>query len=723
MVTICIDESGNFEKKEYLKKFIGGVVYVGEDCEDEEKRLDGFFKKQCELFSLDYPRGIHTTEMNSNKTNSEGKSIKEKIIENLKIYLRENGKYHFTCLIKSRTKRKDYVNVSNIVDDDNASNLYEHMVRNLIFNLVFYTSDVYNDSEVNLNIATRSIPIKSYQKEEIEKYTALGYSKKSINNGERYIFYLTDIKTFKAAIGTKMMERRIAKPINFNMNVKSIDYNNSVDTMPYLYLADFACDIIRDMLDNNELDFGVKVAGEELNNITGREFLLWAYDDIDTISSRLVSKFGKRDVMGALNEIYNINESCSTFKEYYLKHWSNPIEKRLSEIFDKNKMNIYISELSYLLSKDMVQYKKGLFIALKLWEVIQIFNEGGKDDKAKVEKVYIYRLADLIGRGYNHLGNSEGSKKYFDICIENKDEVDIEEYLTTINRIVEIDANEFNFDVAIEKLKPSLLGLDLWKDTKKEVAELMGLEKQRASCLIIRGKALSSIAQFYAFNRNKEESLKHFEEALVEFENNKGQRLITISYMLHLALDMEDINLYKKYEVEYFGTKDLKQQFKNIIKLNNENNPNDYMLFVYIKALNIFYSDKIEQRFIERIQTINYEEYGFKTNEHPWELIFKHLAILQYKNGNINRGNKLVKKAQEAIAHGEITIKLINLCTSLDAFEYTKDIKGQKKILEQVEKLCRTNKVVQEQFKDILEEKDQYIRGKNILSKFTFMYA
>jgi len=156
------------------------------------------------------------------------------------------------------------------------------------------------------------------------------------------------------------------------------------------------------MLDNNELDFGVKVAGEKLNNITGREFLLWAYDDIDTISSRLVSKFEKRDIMGALNEIYNINESCSTFKEYYLKHWSNPIEKRLSEIFDKNKMNIYISELSYLLSKDMVQYKKGLFIALKLWEVIQIFNEGGKDDKAKVEKVCIYRLADLIGRGYNH---------------------------------------------------------------------------------------------------------------------------------------------------------------------------------------------------------------------------------------------------------------------------------------------------------------------------------
>lgn len=699
MVTICIDESGNFEKKEYLKKFIGGVVYVGEDCEDEEKRLDGFFKKQCELFSLDYPRGIHTTEMNSNKTNSESKFIKEKIIENLKIYLRENGKYHFTCLIKSRTKRKDYMNVSNIVDDDNASNLYEHMVRNLIFNLVFYGENVYNDNHVNLNIATRSISIYAYQKEEIERYTALGYSKKSINNGERYIFYLTDIKTFKAAIGTKMMERRIAKPINFNMNVKSIDYNNSVDTMPYLYLADFACDIIRDMLDNNELDFGVKVAGEELNNITGRKFLLWAYDDIDTISSRLVSKFEKRDIMGALNEIYNINESCSTFKEYYLKHWSNPIEKRLSEIFDKNKMNIYISELSYLLSKDMVQYKKGLFIALKLWEVIQIFNEGGKDDKAKVEKVCIYRLADLIGRGYNHLGNSEGSKKYFDICMENKDEVDIEEYLTTINRIVEIDANEFNFDVAIEKLKPSLLGLDL------------------IFCYNL------FIAQFYAFNRNKEESLKHFEEALVEFENNKGQRLITISYMLHLALDMKDINLYKKYEVEYFGTKDLKQQFENIIKLNNENNPNDYMLFVYIKALNIFYFDKIEQRFMERIQTINYEEYGFKTNEHPWELIFKHLAILQYKNGNINRGNKLVKKAQEAITHGEITIKLINLCTSLEAFEYTKDIKNQKKILEQIEKLCGTNKVVQEQFKDILEEKDQYIRGKNILSKFTFMYA
>lgn len=37
MITICIDESGNFERNNDNLKFVGGLIYDGEDYKEEEK--------------------------------------------------------------------------------------------------------------------------------------------------------------------------------------------------------------------------------------------------------------------------------------------------------------------------------------------------------------------------------------------------------------------------------------------------------------------------------------------------------------------------------------------------------------------------------------------------------------------------------------------------------------------------------------------------------------
>ena len=161
MITIGIDESGNFEQKSYLKKFIGGFIYTG-DYEEEKNNLEEFFKNQCKLYNLEYPSGIHSTDMNRKV---EYRTLKENIKDNIIRYIKqknenEEGKYYFICMLKSNKDRKDHNNLSNIINDNNASNLYEHMVSQLITNTLFHCINFSFATKINLELATRSIPVK-----------------------------------------------------------------------------------------------------------------------------------------------------------------------------------------------------------------------------------------------------------------------------------------------------------------------------------------------------------------------------------------------------------------------------------------------------------------------------------------------------------------------------------------------------------------------------------
>ncbi|MFX0548662.1 hypothetical protein ACOAKC_04935 [Hathewaya histolytica] len=717
MTTICLDESGDFENERYLRKFVGGIIYTGEDCTEEEKRVEEFLKQKCLENNLEYPKGIHSTEMKD-------KTVKYKIEKDLVRYIKENKKYHFICLLKGKQKRSNYKNLSNIVNDSNASNLYEHMVCNLIFNSVFYNRGFYDDEKINLQVATRSIPIDKSKKNEIKKYMELGYSYRVSDDNKKYIFYLTDIRTYKSAIGVKMMENKINKNIDFTMNVTSINYKKQdATTTSFLYVADFVCDIIKDYLDKDKNDFNIRNVSKEITNILGKDFLCWVYDDIDSVLNDLVKNINKKDLIACLNESYNLKESKSYFQDYYWNYWYKHFKEDIKDTFNVNRIDIYISEIKYMFSKEVHDYKRGLYIALELWSIFEKYHKSIQKESKKISEKYFYRLSDLILRGYNHIGDTENAEIYFKICDKYKETVNIEEYISTINRIVQIDVNEFKFNTAIERLEPSLLGLEVWKKTKKEVSELMGLNEQRTACLELRGKVLSSIGQFNAFKREKENAEEYFEKALGEFIHDEKNRTVTLSYYMHLAIDNNDFNLYKKYEQSYFGTDDINEQFKSITILSNKEKPDNFKLFVYIKALNVFYGKNLEDKLLDKIRSTDYIKLGFSVASNPWQLIYKHISLILYKKGKMNEGDTMIEKAVSSIKNSGITIDLINLCSKLQASKFNKDLNKQKKILKEFKMKISNNNYINNYFKECFsEEKDEEIVEK-IINKFTYTYV
>ena len=241
MISVFLDESGNFEYKGYKLKFIGGLIYTGEDLKEERNRLENFFKKICEKLNIEYPSGIHTTESNENIN----KYLRDSFID----YINKNGKYYFTYMICG-SNRKSYINNnSNIVEEEVASNLYDNMIANLVQNILFY-NPYLRDKKYYLNIATRVAFVPSSDKLRIKEYDNLGYIYKFDSKGN-YIYFLNDNKSIKAAISSNIIANRISKDIDtIKLKVEKCNYTSNkkdkeLSTTPFLYAADIVCNIIK----------------------------------------------------------------------------------------------------------------------------------------------------------------------------------------------------------------------------------------------------------------------------------------------------------------------------------------------------------------------------------------------------------------------------------------------------------------------------------------------
>ena len=205
MITIALDESGNFEKADKLR-FIGGIIYKGNDVKEEEKRLETLFKEICDNIKKEfqlkdgdtYPNLLHTTDNNGK---GYGYDINTFIVKNTIQYLKKSKNYNLTALIKMNSNKIEFGTEgevaatlsSNIVDDNVASNLYERMAIRTIFDNVYYNPELKDYKVVNLNIATRTVNV-ARNSSEYKKYKELGYNEKANNENERESrIYITDV--------------------------------------------------------------------------------------------------------------------------------------------------------------------------------------------------------------------------------------------------------------------------------------------------------------------------------------------------------------------------------------------------------------------------------------------------------------------------------------------------------------------------------------------------
>jgi len=735
MISIFLDESGDFENKEYKMKFIGGLIYTGEDLEEERIRLEEFFKKLCIKLSISYPNDIHTTELSYGN-----KGIQKAIREGLMDYIRRNGKYHFTYMICGNNRKTYIKNTSNIVEEETASNLYDNMVANLVQNLLFY-NPYLKDKKYSLNITTRVAVVNMDDKSRMDEYEKLGYQCRLLEDEKRAIYYLNNNASIKAAISSIIITNRINRDIEIiDLNVGKANYYKSdrdrrMPTTPLLYAADIACDIIKHTiaevsdpdnkyislkrkLDNiNKRDLYIYETVRELESISGNKAFAWVYDDIDGLWADLNLAEYRKDLLAALDYLYEIKVNSSSFSKFYYDFWCREIMNNLHLIFSPDELSLYISKIeTYCLQKDKSKYEKGLFIAEKIERILMPLNIRNKD-------YYIFKLKDILLRGYNHRGDTINGHRCIEICREKRDYADTHEYVSFLNRSLQTYANEFNYDKCIETAKDIECYLDILKETEEEISQCLD-KKLKGN--IQRGKLLSSLGQFYSFKKDKEKALSYFTKALYEFEGSDNDIETTTSYILHLAVESKDYDLYCKYANkywEYFDVEniyDLEDIFEKIIEKRNR-----FSLYLYLKSIDAFYVKSIKNKLWNRILEYDYTSNGFEM-VHPWELIYKYMAIISLKLNFANIAENRISRIDEIADLGE-TIRIININSRIEYYILDSQINnrchkdGIDKQLESMMDILDKHPNIKDVFKPIIT-KEGKIEVDGLKTIITYMY-
>lgn len=710
MLIIAIDEYGHFNYDEGIS-FVGGYIYTGEDYIDERERLFKFLKETCEGFNLKFPMDMHYDRYGRNKRQVQ---YFEKNIERpLKEYLIQNGKYHLTGMVKSRKERKDYINISNLVDDTKANNLYEHMVSSILRNMLFNNIDTMDKDRISIEIPTRVSVVEGSNVKKLDEFMTLGYEGKLMEGSNKYIFYSTDQKTFKTALSSMFMNSHRKYNTKFeSINIKSINYRDESVDMAYLYLADIICNSFKHRINMNRQDYGIQSLNDWAKNFTGgNEAYLWAYDDIDSLHNDIIRKYEAKDFVETLRLLYKAKNTDSDFTRYYNENWFNKIEKNIHNAFDIRNIDVYISQLDAFYKKDYINNDMGAYIFDNLWNIVL-------EQEDKINKKSLYNLADVGIRVYNHQGIGSRENPYYKICEELKVHVPIETYIDTLNRSIQAHVNDFNFDKAIEVQIYTLECINILKKAIIDISELQDTDSNVSAKITSRGRALSSLGQFYAFKRNPK-ALGYFEEALEEFGDDEGNCQITISHILNFASDQGDLQLFEKYAPRYFGGAD--NIYDQLSYLEGKDAGRDFNIYTYVKALNLLYIDKIDYNLLKRIIELDFKKLGYKTVNHPWELIYKNIGMILDKRGNTKLAIKYMDRAIECISNPSGTIGAINHFTNIQKKYFTGNAVAIKKSIEDFKLWLENEPIMKEYFKYAFVGNIEEIYN-NLYNKFTFTY-
>ena len=215
---------------------------------------------------------------------------------------------------------------------------------------------------------------------------------------------------------------------------------------------------------------------------------------------------------------------------------------------------------------------------------------------------------------------------------------------------------------------------------------------------ISKGRALSQCGQVYAYLQDTQAE-EYFEQALAQFDEKSIDYNITLSYLLHHYIDMNNRDGYEKYASQYFGGHDnVWEQFsylKDMTEADQKLQSFKFAFYVFIKALYIFYVDELNsekrRNLLSWAQNLHRGNKSEHVNGHPWELIYKYFALLAVKFNKNELAEEFIQLTKTIVQERAAAIDNI-ICGGL--IEYYNTI-GKNELAEET-----TKKFTNQQLKD-----------------------
>ena len=668
----------------------------------EEMRFASYMELMMDRLSrehrkmdLRYPRDLHTNNKADNK--SHVAVVKEEIKSTLadfltncrykgtKIMPERKGTYHLYAMVKSEKGVKSLGSdkASYILRDNFASNTYIHMTQDTITKLIFH-NPVLDIDKVKPLLPTRATPNLISEKKR-EEYQKFGYkeneAKRNTNNIESFYYTIPLDIIYKTAIDNEARATGKEDVVQ-DMLVKSIDYNlkgnfvtgiaekyggnliipkgtciyntgwkytakmdvkfndetlarlledrgkfekEKIESEVFFYMADIIVDQFT-RIGGSTPEEWIQNIYDKANKLTGhKDNIIFGYDDIEVAFNNAYKKYEAGDFYGALEDLYSINRLSSEFKSFYKKHWVPLLKEKIQNDERSDTFESAISKLNNALRSDNLNQLKMKFIFEGLEAKASNFRNKGK----------LYDLYDAGIAAYNHLGRSDMAEECFKKCQELVAYAGAEKYLSTRNKYAVFLCDSFQFEKAKDVTAENDIYQGLIYAAVTEMSKDSGISFGNENY----GKSLSQSGQVYAY-LGLSEAEEKFKKALSYFEKGSPNYNITMSYLLHYYLMIEDREKYEEAAKEYFDGRSVDEQFDFIVKESLTGRFNvKYAMYVYIKSIYKFYLSEISDKTKNKIWNIRKSMLDidsgvkdFLTGD-PWEHIRKYIAIMMYREG------------------------------------------------------------------------------------------
>ncbi len=696
MITISLDEQGVFEHNSEQTDgiiMIGGIIYDDhgdpDDADREKTRIRQYFSEVCNCFKAPYPRALHYGGGWSNKFVA---SVKGEYSRSLGDFLRNGtykgklvssddgknraGEYYTFALIKSPKGKPELSSddISNLIKEDYASNLYMHMVEDVISRILFYNNNFLDEESVSLDLATRIY--KGEVGEDVSEHTSLGYDELHAKDGD--IVYLTNSDVFRTALAREMLYETENDILIKSLEARSINYFKDEPGLEFLFLSDAICTCIGFHNSYSQASY-IDKSWDRMEKLSGDNRLLFLYDAVDTGFTKAWKYTDSGNIYKALSVFYDCTNKNTKEAHFYKKQWEDVFMKHIYRRIDTSSFSMAVRQFAQSTKNNNLNPNKLVFI----YEALVSLKDSVKFSNSQ-DNAVLYDLFDAGAATYNNIGESDKAQQCIDLCKKYAKYAGVERELRNRNKYVVSLCDSLDFDKAAEIAKETYEYYERIFEIQKSV---YGNDNANINDF---GIINSQLGQCYAYLRSKEAE-KCFKDALDLFDKGTPDYYQTESYLLHYYIQAGDYKNYSFYAKEFFGGNDnIQKQIEYIVteglKKSDPLISIRFALFAFIKGIHRFYLEELSDVMTDKI--VHLESTLKAIDKHvedhltgyPWILIYKYLSLIC-----IAKNSEMSRDYLKKVSITQASVGILSLIKQLSIYNIAIAL-GDKELIEESSK-------------------------------------
>lgn len=356
---------------------------------------------------------------------------------------------------------------------------------------------------------------------------------------------------------------------------------------------------------------------------------LYRYKDAKVMQNALLNV---KHCLNACTENNYYDIFCTSY--YMMIREEEVIESNIN--FDKDAFCKAVNYLYEALMTDNIRISQCKYVFDLLWHI-------AKEYRKEIGAETYRKLLNSGIACCNHISDPVMASELIEETFQIKDKIPILEYLHTRLRIAEQYADTYQYKKAYCMILDTVEYLEQIQEKYLAVCNQCGVDAVYSHIKDL-GRAYSAAGRYAALLYASEEGTEKegfrrkaddfFIKALHEFENDRGNRMITLSHIIHFAVQREFCEKkkdmlwaqYHKYAEEYFGGYVDISEYLKVICQGMKINP--FTLHAFLKWIYAFHLEDLTEKDLDAIELFLESKALLEEYDQPIDRIYRNIGLI-----------------------------------------------------------------------------------------------